>query len=204
LGRPYDEKKDRNWVGHTPEEVLEGTIKCAQAAMQFEPIGIVFHGVATEILYRAGKIDMVKTFINAVHDLGVAAGISTLNPTIAATLHEKGFENDFYQLALYYITREPEDWKKDIGTEPAGTGWIMSDPPKMAEVIRRVDKPALVYKIFAGGHKCETEEEKRQSVSWAYQHIKPTDATIIGLYPRYSDQVTETAQMVRDALGYHP
>jgi hypothetical protein len=201
LGRPYDVKTDRKWTGRTPEEVLDGTIKCAQAAMQFKPNGIVFHGVATDVLFRAGKIDLVKSFIDKVHDLGVAAGISTLNPKILATLHEKGFGNDFYQTALYYVTREPEEWKKEIGTEPAGTGWIMSDPPKMAEVIRQVDKPALVYKIFAGGNKCGSEKEKREAVTWAYQHIKPTDATIVGLYPRYSDQVTETAQMVREALA---
>ena len=35
----------------------------------------------------------------------------------------------------------------------------------------------------------------------AYKNIKPTDAAIIGLYPRYSDQVTETVKMVQQALA---
>jgi TAT (twin-arginine translocation) pathway signal sequence len=41
----YDEK-----MGRSPEEVLDGTIKCAQAAMEFKPIGTAFHGFATDIL----------------------------------------------------------------------------------------------------------------------------------------------------------
>jgi hypothetical protein len=192
----YDEK-----MGRTPEEVLEGTIKCAQAAAEFKPIGIAFHGGATDILFRAGKIDLLKTYIDKVHDLGVAAGISTHNPKILTTLHEKGFANEFYMTGLHYLTRHPEDWIKEIGTVPIDEGWIASDPPKMAEAVRNVDKPALVYKVLGAGRKCNSEEQKRQAIAWAYKNIKPIDATIIGLYPRYSEQVSETIKMVLEAVA---
>jgi hypothetical protein len=191
----YDEKMGRSW-----EEVLDGTIKCAQAAMEFKPIGIAFHGHATDILYRAGKIDLLKTYIDRVHDLGTAAGISTHNPKILKTLQEKGFANDFYMAGLHYLTRHPDEWMREIGTLPLDEGWIASDPPKMAAAVRQVDKPTLVYKVLAAGRKCASEEQKRQAIEWAYRNIKPVDATIIGLYPRYSDQVTETTRMVREIL----
>jgi hypothetical protein len=192
----YDEK-----MGRTPEVVLDGTIKCAQAAAELKPIGIAFHGHATDLLYRAGKIDFLKTFIDKVHELGILAGISTHNPKILDTLHAKGFANDFYMTGLHYVSRHPEDWMKEIGTHPLDEGWVDSDPPKMAEAVRKVDKPALVYKVLAAGRKCASEEQKRQAIDWAYKNIKPTDATIIGLYPRYSDQVTETTKMVREILA---
>jgi hypothetical protein len=192
----YDEK-----MGRTPEEVLDGTIKCAQAAAEFDPLGCVFHGGATDILFRAGKIDLLKTYIDRVHHMGMLAGISTHNPKILETLHEKGFANDFYMTGLHYVTRHPEDWMKEIGAHPLDEGWIDSDPPKMAAAIRKVDKPALVYKVLAAGRKCASEEQKRQAIEWAYKNIKPTDATIIGLYPRYSDQVAETTKMVREVLA---
>jgi hypothetical protein len=192
----FDEK-----MGRTPEDILKGTIQCAQAAAQFKPIGIAFHGGATDILYRAGKIDLLKAYIDSVHDLGIAAGISTHNPKILDTLHEKGFANDFYMTGLHYLTRHPEDWMKEIGAHPLDEGWIDSDPPKMVEAVRKVDKPALVYKVLAAGRKCGSEEQKRQAIEWAYKNIKPIDATIIGLYPRYSDQVTETTKMVREILA---
>jgi len=192
----YDEKMAR-----TPEAILDGTIKCAQAAMEFKPIGVAFHGGATDILFRAGKIDLIKTYIDKVHDMGTLAGISTHNPKILDTLHEKGFANDFYMTGLHYLTRHPEDWMKEIGAHPLDEGWIDSDPPKMAEAIREVDRPALVYKVLAAGRKCGSEEQKRQAIDWAYKNIKPSDATIIGLYPRYSNQVSETTKMVRELLA---
>jgi hypothetical protein len=192
----YDEK-----MGRTPEEILVGTIKCAQAAMEFKPIGIAFHGGATDILFRAGKIDLVRDYVHAVHDLGTLAAISTHNPKILETLHDKNFGNDFYMTGLHYVTRHTEDWMKEIGTLPLDEGWIASDPPKMAAAIRQVDKPALVYKVLGAGRKCNSEQQKREAIDWAYKNIKPTDATIIGLYPRYSDQVTETTKMVREVLA---
>jgi len=191
----YDEKWPR-----TPDAILDGTIKCAQAAMEFKPIGIAFHGGATDILFRAGKIDLLKTYVDKVHDMGTLAGISTHNPAILDTLHEKNFGNDFYMTGLHYLTRHPEDWMKEIGTVPLDEGWIASDPPKMAAAIRRVNKPALVYKVLGAGRRCRSEEEKHNAIAWAFKNIKPTDATIIGLYPRYSDQVSETTKMVRDVL----
>ncbi len=192
----YDEK-----MGRTPEDILDGTVKCAQAAAEFKPIGIAFHGGATDILYRAGKIDLLKTYIDKVHDMGIAAGISTHNPKILETLQEKGFANDFYMAGLHYLTRHPEEWMKEIGTLPLDEGWIASDPPKMAAAVRKADKPTLVYKVLAAGRKCGSEEQKRKAIEWAYKNIKPIDATIIGLYPRYSDQVTETTKMVREILA---
>ncbi|TAM84014.1 MAG: hypothetical protein EPN47_04190 [Acidobacteria bacterium] len=191
---------DQN-MGRTPKEILDGTIKCAQAAMEFKPIGIALHGGATDILFRAGKIELVKTYVDRVHDMGTLAGISTHNPKILETLHEKGFGNDFYMAGLQYLTRRPEEWMEEIGAHPLDEGWIDSDPPRMAAAVRNVDKPTLVYKVLAAGRKCRSEEQKRQAIEWAYRNIKPIDATIIGLFPRFSNQVAETARMVREAVA---
>ena len=155
----YDEKNGEG----TRKTFWKGTVQCAQAAAEFKPIGIAFHGFATDALFRAGKIDLVKTFVDKVHDLGSAAGISTHNPKILDTLHEKGFANDFYMTGLHYVSRHPEDWMKEIGAHPLDEGWIDSDPPKMAEAIRKVDKPALVYKVLAAGRKCRSEEAEARS-----------------------------------------
>lgn len=192
----YDESLPR-----TPEAILDGTVKCAEAAAEFKPIAVAFHGAATDMLYRTGKIDLIKTYIDRVHDMGILAGISVHNPVILDTLREKDWSNDFYMAGLHYLTRHPEDWVKEIGTHPVGEGFIASDPPKMCEAVRKVNKPVLVYKVLAAGRRCGSVEEKQQAIAWAYKNIKPTDATIIGLYPRYSDQVSETTKMVRQVLA---
>lgn len=75
---------------------------------------------------------------------------------------------------------------KDCG----GSG--TAELPEVAETAPRADKLALVYKLLGTGCKCNSEEQKRRAIAWAYMNIEPIDHTIIGLHPRNSDQVTET------------
>ncbi len=192
----FDEKLPR-----TPDAVVEGTIKCAQAAAKYNPVGIAFHGWATDMLFRAGKLDLLRSYVNAVHDLGVPAGISTHNPAILEALHEKDFSNEFYMASLHYLSRRSEDWQREIGTQPVGEGYLASDPPKMCAAVRKVSKPCLVYKVLAAGRKCGSPDEIRVAFEFAYRNIKPTDACIVGLYPRYSDQIGENTRMVRALLS---
>jgi len=192
----FDEK-----LARTPDAVVDGTIKCAQAAAKYGPVGIAFHGWATDMLFRAGKIEMLQSYVNAVHDLGIPAGISTHNPVILEALQEKNFSNDFYMASLHYLSRRPEDWQREIGTQPVGEGYLATDPPRMCSAIRKALKPCLVYKVLAAGRKCGSPDEIRAAFEFAYKNIKPTDACIVGLYPRYSDQITENARMVRAILA---
>ena len=192
---------DRHYA-RTPEAITEGTIKCAEAAAKFKPIGIAHHGGATDLLWRAGKIDMVKSFIYRVHDLGIAAGISTHNPEILDALEAKGWNNDFYMTSFHYLTRRDEDWKKEIGVVPVGETYLSTDPPKMCEAVRRAKKTCLVYKVLAAGRRCGSAQEVRTAFEFAYKNIKPTDAAIIGLYPRfYPDQIAEDTRMIREILA---
>lgn len=186
----------------TIDAVVDGTIKCAQAAAKLKPIGIAFHGWATDMLYRDGKLDRIKEFVDAVHDLGIAAGISTHNPVILDALEAKGWSNEFYMASLHYLSRRPEDWKRDFGAAPLGEAYFASDPPKMCDAVRRVKKPTLVYKVLAAGRQCGSPKEVRAAFEFAYQNIKPIDATIIGLYPRfYPEQIAEDTKMVRAILA---
>jgi TAT (twin-arginine translocation) pathway-exported protein len=181
----------------TPEGIEEGTLKCAESAAKWKPIGISHHGSATDQLWRAGKLDLIKTFVDKVHDLGLLAGISTHNPAILEALEAKGWPNDFYMTSFYYQTRRPEEFQKEFGTVPVGETYLATDPARMCKVIRKVQKPCLVYKILAAGRKCGSPGEVRGAFEFAFKNIKPTDAAIVGIYPRYSDQIAENSRLVR-------
>jgi hypothetical protein len=192
----FDEKMPR-----TPDALIDGAVKCAEAAARHKPIGIAHHGWATDMLWREGKIDMIKSFIDRVHDLGCAAGISTHNPVILRALEEKGWANDFYMASLHYLSRRPEEWQKEIGTQPVGELYVSADPPRMCTAVRQVKKPCLVYKVLAAGRKCGSPKEVRDALEFAFMNVKPSDGLIVGLYPRYSDQISEDTGMVREILG---
>jgi hypothetical protein len=185
----------------TAEWIRDGQLTAVETVAKLKPIGMVHHGSDTDFLWRAGKIDYLKTYINKAHDLGFLAGISTHNPAMLDALESKGWPVDFYMTALYYLTRTAKDFKKEIGVVPVGETYLSEDPPRMCEVIRRVNKPCLAYKILAAGRKCESQREVRQTFEWTFKNIKQTDAVIVGMYPRFSDQITENTNIVREIAG---
>lgn len=182
----------------TPEWLRDGQITAIDTVAKFKPIGMVHHGSDTDFLWRAGKIDYLKTYINKVHDVGCLAGISTHNPVMLDALESKGWPVDFYMTALYYLTRTDEDFKKEMGVIPVGETYISEDPPRMCAMIRKVKKTCLAYKILAAGRKCNSPRMVRETFEWTFKNIKPTDAVIVGLYPRFSDQITEDTDTVRE------
>ncbi len=198
LAAPWDVSTSKNW---TPDAILAGMLKCAEIVAKLKPIGIAHHGSATDRLWRAGQIDLIRTFVNKVHDLGIPAGISTHNPVILEALEEKGWPNDFYMTALYYQTRRAEEFEKEIGVVPVGETYLSTDPPRMCKVVRQVRKTCLVYKLLAAGRKCGSPEEIRQAFKFAFKNIKPIDAAIVGMYPRYSDQISENVRLVKEILA---
>ena len=74
-----------------PQGILDGMLKCADVVSKLKPIGIAHHGWATDLLRREGKLDLIRTFVDKVHDLGIPAGISTHNPVILEALEAKGW-----------------------------------------------------------------------------------------------------------------
>jgi hypothetical protein len=83
---------------------------------------------------------------------------------------------------------------------PVGETYLSDDPAKMRRIVRQVRKPCLVYKLLAAGRKCGSPQEIRLSFEFAYQNIKPIDAAIVGMYPRYSDQISENTRTVSEIL----
>ncbi len=149
----------------TPGEIRAATDKVLSVIIPAKPIAVVHHGFRTDRLYRAGKLDSVKTFLDQVHDLGFLAGVSVHRPAILEVIEEKSWPVDFYMASFYWLTRQPEDFEKEFGVVPVGKTFLSSDPPRMCKTVRQVEKPCLVYKILAAGRKCSSPEEVRQALS---------------------------------------
>lgn len=162
------------------------------------PVGMVHHGETTDVFWREGKFERILTFINAVHDLGLLAGISTHNPRVVEAVEEKGWCNDFFMTCFYCESRRPEEFEKEIGVIPVGETYLSSDPPRMCAMIRQTRKPCLGFKILAAGRRCGSPEDVRRAFEFAFQNIKPSDGVIVGMYPRYTDQISENAHLVRE------
>jgi hypothetical protein len=170
-----------------------------QVVRDTQPIAIVHHGGATDRLFREGKSSQVHDFVKRVRDAGVLAGVSAHNPDCIKRVADEGWDVDFFMTCFYFLTRTRADLDRmpAIATLQIGYPFFASDPATMTEVVRQVDQPCLGFKILAAGRRCHDAGTVREAFKFAFEHIKPTDGVIVGMYPRFQDQIRENTDHVR-------
>ena len=163
------------------------------------PIAVVHHGGVTDSLFRQGKSQQVHDFVKRVRDAGVLAGVSAHNPDCIKRIADEGWPVDFFMTCFHNLTRSQEELAKMPAADalPKGHGFFASDPMAMTEVARQVKQPCLGFKILAAGRKCDNEQAVQAAFKFAFERLKPIDGVIVGMYPRYRDQVSENAALAR-------
>ena len=168
------------------------TVKDAINSVQ--PIALVHHGGVTDRLFAEGKHQQVHDFVKAVHDGGVMAGVSAHNPDCIKRIADEGWDVDFFMTCFYFITRErvPGAMEK---VPPVCTldmthyTFYKDDPAAMTAVVRQVKQPCFGFKILAAGRACLNERRVREAFKIAFTSIKPIDGVIVGMFPRYVDEI---------------
>jgi hypothetical protein len=82
-------------------------------------------------------------------------------------------------------------------TEP----FLESDRDLMSEVVRQVKRPCLAFKILAAGRLCWNEDSVESAFQYALSHIKSKDGIILGMYPRFSDEVARNVELTLKYAG---
>lgn len=177
----------------------EGRMPVDEVVRQTRPIAIVHHGGVTDRLFREGKSGEVHDFVKRVRDAGVLAGVSAHNPDCIKRIADEGWKVDLFMTCFYYLTRTPEELEKmpPVVTPQIGYSFFASDPLTMTEVVRQVDQPCLGYKILAAGRMCGKPYKVEAAFKFAFEHLKPTDGVIVGMYPRFDDQISRNAGYTR-------
>jgi len=164
-----------------------------------QPIAMVHHGGVTDRFYAEGKFSQVHDFVKAAHDAGVLAGVSAHNPDCIKRVADEGWEVDFFMTCFYFVTRKTPHGAGN----PAGTllelsyPFFKDDPLAMTRVIRQVRQPCLGFKILAAGRRCASQEAVREAFRFAFSQIKPIDGVIVGMYPRFFDEISANAGHTR-------
>jgi hypothetical protein len=200
LKRHREQGGKLQWILLSHAEI-ENDHSLIKDVVKLTPIGIVHHGGSAERKRRAGRIQHIRDFLKAVRDSGVLVGLSTHDPAFLDQVESENWDVDFYMTALYHLTRTPEEFAKMLGQKPLGEVYLPQDPPKMCKAIRQTKKPCLAYKVLAAGRAADNPKQIDAAFEFAFDNIKPTDGIIIGMYPRYFDQVKDNAERVRRILG---
>lgn len=168
---------------------------------KLNPIGIVHHGGSAERKRRAGQIGKVRDFLKAVRDAGVMVGLSTHDPDFLAEVESQNWDIDFYMTAIYYITRSPQEFEKLLGQKPIGEVYLPADPARMFKAVRATKKNCFAYKVLAAGRLADNPKQIDEAFKMTLEGMKANDGMIIGMYPRYFDQVKDNADRVRRILA---
>lgn len=161
-------------------------------------LGMAHHGNRTDEAFREGRMDRVREFIQRVQDTGVMAGVSTHNPAVIEWIEEKGWPVDYYMACFYHVTRTPEQARALLnGERPLGEPFLEKDPERMTRVIRQTAKPCLGFKILAAGRAGGSREQIEAAFRFAFANIKPGDAVIVGMWPKFKDEIVENCEIVR-------
>ncbi|MBI4877490.1 MAG: hypothetical protein HY822_22910 [Acidobacteria bacterium] len=200
LKRYRDEGGKMNWLllGHGEMMKNPGLIK---DAAKLDPIGIAHHGNLTDDRFRAGEMDKVRDFYRMVQDAGIPGGISTHNPAVVDHVEGRGWDNDYFMTCMYRVSRTPEESRREFGEAPLGETYFEKDPERMCKMVRQTKKTCFAFKLFAAGRGIDPAPRIEQTFRKIFAGIKPGDAVIVGMWPRFKDEPKENADTVRRVLA---
>jgi len=169
-------------------------------------IAVAHHGEVTDQLFKAGKLVQVRDYLARIRDHGMLAGVSTHMPDVVDAIESAGWDLDFYMTCVYERHRSADELQKLLGHVPLPVGevYLTDDPPRMYKAIRSTARPCLAFKILAAGRLCDRPQTVDAAFAQALESIKPTDAVIVGMYDRYSDQPADNAAIVRRLTARAP
>src|SRR3954453_2345419 len=165
------------------------------------PLGIAHHGNRTDERLRSGQKSLVRDFLKAVRDTGVLVGLSTHNPAVIDTVESEGWDLDYYQACLYRVSRTPEESRAEFGEAPVGETFMEKDPERMCKMLRQTKRSCLAFKLLGAGRTSNSPQQVEKAFRFAYANIKAGDAAIVGMFPRYRDEVKENTELARRILG---
>jgi hypothetical protein len=161
-------------------------------------IGAYHHGSRTDSLWLEGRIDEVLPLLKVMRDVGLQVGLGTHIPEVIDYVEEAGWDIDFYMACFYNLNRKPRmGGISGGGPAPEPEGFLDEDRECMARRILATDKTVLGFKFLAAGRKCGAPDTTREAFRWAFAHIKPKDALVVGMFPKYRDQVKENIEYTK-------
>lgn len=162
-----------------------------------KPIAVVHHGEQTDRLFGMGEEGKIQDFIKKAHDLGLLAGISSHNPKHIAKCEDSNWGQDLYMTCFHNIRRDRDEVKAGLGDLTVDEMYLQGDPKRMTDVVKKVKRPCLGFKILAAGRMCNNRAALEKAFEFAYANIKKTDAVIVGMFPILTDEIGEDTELAR-------
>lgn len=188
-----------HWIAQTASEFADIRTNIRHIA-SYEPIAIYHHGTNTDNAWHADRIDEIADIVKAIKDTGLPAGVGTHIPQVIEYAEEHQWETDFYMGCFYNLARGYKLAPATDHNAYAKDRFSPDDPDRMTATLRQVDKPCIGFKILAAGRRCADEDSVKEAFQYAYNNLKSSDAVVVGMLQKHSNQVAENAAIARSLL----
>ncbi len=158
-----------------PEKIpfeIEESVKAGAKAVYIQ-------GHKVEGQFERGTFDVVRYWLEIIRSFGVPAGIGSHRTDCHLEAQRRGFPMDFYFQCMFNVAH--------------GDSFEKGDPAKAGEVIRRLEKPVIAYKILGAGRL-----PAREGFEFAFRTIRPKDGVCVGVFTKDNPrQIEEDAALAR-------
>lgn len=169
-------------------------------------IATYHQGTTTDYHYEREEYDIIKDNIKALKEFGIPVGIGTHLPEVIERAEEEDWGADFYMACMQNARRGRRGEQSGFitGKTKAHIRFYPEDRPIMLETLKKVEKPIIAFKIFAGGQMFtgKTEEEINGLLKGVYEEVfsalKPNDIAAMGVFQRDNDQITQNVKMYEE------
>lgn len=187
------------WIAQTASEHADIARNIRDIA-SYRPIGIYHHGTATDRFWAAGKIEQARELLKVIRDTGVLAGLGTHIPEVVDYAESKGWDLDFYMTSLYNLSRPRAEAEQLAGGNPEADHFHHPDREEMLRRVRQASKPCLIFKVYGASRLCGSRELMLDALRLVFRYAKPSDCVVIGMFPKYKEQVRENCRLLVEAL----
>lgn len=186
------------WIAQTASEYGDLKRNLGEAA-SLRPVGIYHHGSQTDKFWLSGRIDQTAEALKAIRQTGAQVGLGTHIPEVVDYAESRNWDFDFYMTCVYNLSRTAEQAAVLAGREVKGEYFHDPDREQMLQRVSRTKKTCLIFKVYAATRHCATPQMRRAAIGLAFRYAKPGDAVVIGMFPKYQEQVIENCRLVIEA-----
>ena len=153
---------------------------------------IYLWGVHSDRLIAEGKIDLIRQAVQIAKDHGVPSGVGAHDLRVVIECEKNGIPNDFYIKTFHHHNYasgpKPEQLKAPYSEIP---GYWCKDPAETIEVMKKVTKPWIAFKVMAAG-----AIPPRDAFRYVFEN--GADHTLAGMF---DFEIAEDVMIVNDILG---
>ena len=184
---------------------LESASVSVRQMLSVEPVGIYLSGTYTDLCLETDTMPKLYEMLKHLRSFGFTLGLGTHYPEIVELAEKENWDVDFYMACMYNLRRGREGEESGFITGKSKKllrKIIPGDREIMLNVLKKVQKPVIAYKIFAGGQMLVEREEadRRARIKDAYDTVfsalKPNDFGVVGVFQKYHDQIREDVEVL--------